>query len=73
MDFTYLYDSTKPDFIDFTAGCIFTEEEVYAEIDSPENWTHREGVYQSVERTPGQEAEVADLLNACFRWGVIED
>lgn len=73
MDFTYLYDSTQPDFTDFTAGRIFTEEEVYADIGSPENWTHREGGYQPVARTPDQAAEVAELLNACFRWGVIED
>ena len=73
MDFTYLYDSTQPDFTAFTAGRIFTEEEVFADIDSPENWTHREGGYEPVERTPEQAAEVAELLNACFRWGVIED
>lgn len=73
MDFTYLYDSTQADFTDFTAGRIFTEDEVYADIDSPENWTHREGVYKELERTPEQAAEVADLLNACYRWGPIED
>jgi hypothetical protein len=35
-----LYDGTQPDFTDFTPGRIFTEEEVYTDIDSPENWTH---------------------------------
>src|SRR5207249_3795074 len=51
MDFTYLYDTAQPDFTEFTAGRIFTEEEVYADIDSPEHWTHRAGVYQPVDRT----------------------
>ena len=43
MDFTYLYDTIQADFADFTAGRIFTEDEVFADIQSPENWTHREG------------------------------
>jgi hypothetical protein len=73
MDFTYLYDSTQSEFIEFTAGRIFTEEEVYADIGSPEHWTHRDTSYQPVERTSEQTAEVAELLNACFRWGQIED
>lgn len=73
MDFTYLYDSKQSDFIDFTAGRTFTEEEVYADIDSPENWTHRDGGNQPVARTPEQAAEVAQLLDACFKWRAIED
>jgi len=73
MDFTYLYDGTQPDFTDFTGGRIFTEEEVYADIDKPENWAHREGVYQPVARTTEQAAEIAQLLDTCFKWGEIED
>lgn len=73
MDFTYLYDTTQPEFTDFTAGRIFTEEEVYTDIDSPEHWTHREGAGAPVERTAEQTAEVAELLTACLRRGVIED
>jgi hypothetical protein len=73
MDFTYLYDAAQPDFTDFTAGRIFTEEEVYADIDSPENWTYRTGGYAPVERTPEQAAEVAALLDACYQWDVAGD
>jgi len=73
MDFTYLYDNSQPDFTDFTAGRIFAEDEVYADIDIPENWNHREGDYKTVERTLEQAAEVAELLNNCFRWDVIGD
>jgi hypothetical protein len=73
MDFTYLYDSTQPDFKEFTAGRVFTEDEVYADIDSPENWTHREAVKRLMERTPEQAAEVFELMSACFKWGLIKD
>lgn len=73
MDFTYLYDSTQDEFTDFTGGRIFTEEQVYADIDRPEHWTHREAGFESVSRTPKQAAEVAELLEACLRWPVVED
>lgn len=73
MDFTYLYDTTQPDFTDFTAGRVFTEDEVYADIDSAEHWTHRAGDGPPLQRTPEQAAEVAELLQACGRWGAQED
>jgi hypothetical protein len=73
MDFTYLFDGTQPDFTNFTGGRLFTEEEVYADIDRPEHWAHREGGYQPVARTPEQATEIAGLLDACFTWGPIED
>ena len=72
MDFTYLYDSTQRDFTEFSAGRIFTEEEVFADIDSPEHWTHREGPSLRIERTPEQAAEVAELLARCLAWGEID-
>jgi hypothetical protein len=73
MDFTYLYDVAQQDFTDFTGGRIFTEDEVYADIDSPENWAHREGGYQPVARTPEQATEIAEILDACLNWGAIGD
>jgi hypothetical protein len=66
MDFMSLYDGTQPDFTDFIGGLVFTEDEVYAEIDSPENWTHREGRDQPVSRSPEPSAEVAALVSACL-------
>jgi hypothetical protein len=73
MDFTYLYDSAQPDFTDFTGGKLFTEDEVYADIDNPENWSHREGTRPPVARTDEQAADVARLLEACLKWPEIED
>ena len=51
LDFTYLYDDTQPDFTEFMTGRIFTEEQVFADIDSPENWAYRDGEYRTIERT----------------------
>jgi hypothetical protein len=73
MDFTYLYDSTQPDFTEFSAGRVFTEEDVFADIDSPEHWTHRKGASPRIERTGEQAAEVAELLDRCLKWEEIED
>lgn len=72
MDFTYLYDETQPDFTDFTDGRIFSEEMVYADIDRPENWSHRERGDRPMNRTHDQAAEIAELLAACLRWREIE-
>jgi hypothetical protein len=68
MDFTYLYDAAQPDFTDFTGGRVFTEDEVFADIDRPENWSHREGGRSTVARTVDQAAEVAELLAVCLKW-----
>lgn len=73
MDFTYLYDSTQTDFTDFTGGRIFTEDEVFADIDRPEHWSHRDGGYTKIKRTDEQATEVAELLDKCLKWGVIPD
>lgn len=73
MDFTYLYDQTQSEFTEFTGGRIFTEEQVYADIDSPENWTHRDGGLPKATRTSEQAAEVAQLLNACLQLEAIPD
>jgi hypothetical protein len=73
MDFTYLYDTTQEDFSHFMAGKMFSEDEVFADIDSPENWSHRAGDEKESERTEEQVTEVAELLRQCQRWGPIED
>jgi hypothetical protein len=72
MDFTYLYDKSQEEFINFTAGKPITEDEVFADIGSPEIWTHRAGEYRKMPRTPEQTADVAQLLHACYQWGPIE-
>jgi hypothetical protein len=72
LDFTYLYDDTQPDFTEFMAGRLFSEDEVFADIDREEHWAHREGDYRPVERTEGEAAEVAELLTRCLAWGEIE-
>lgn len=72
MDFTYLYDAAQPDFTDFTAGRLVAESEVFADIDSPENWTHRDTGRVSMERTAAEEAEVVRLLNECAKWDPTE-
>jgi hypothetical protein len=73
-DLTYLYDRTQADFINFTAGKRFAPEEVYAEIGSPDTWTHRAGEgAPPEERTPEQTEEVALLLHQCCEWAVDED
>jgi hypothetical protein len=67
MDFTYLYDDKQDDFEIFTRGKPFTDEEIYAEIGHPENWTHRER--PTVEaRAEGLAASVAEQLLICRRW-----
>jgi len=68
MNCTYLYDYTQPDFTDFTGGRLFTQDEVYADIGSPEHWAHREIGDRPMARTPEQAAEVAELLRRCLAW-----
>lgn len=72
LDFTYLYDGAQTDFTEFMAGRIFSEEEVFADIDREEHWAHREGEYRPIQRTEGEAAEVAELLTRCLAWGEIE-
>jgi len=73
MDFTYLYDGAQPDFTEFTGGKVFTEDEVYTDIDSPENWSHRDGDYKPIERTDVETAEIAELLTCCLAWEEIKE
>jgi hypothetical protein len=73
LDFTYLYDDAQPDFTEFMTGRVFSEEEVFADIDSPENWAHREGPSRPIDRTEDEAAEVAELLSRCLAWGEIEE
>lgn len=67
MDFTYLYDVTRPDFVDFSRGRLFEEEVVYADIGRPEDWTHRAGTTDDT-RSASEAAVVAEQLALCGRW-----
>ena len=69
QDFTYLYDQSQEDFINFTAGRPFTEEEVFADIGAASTWTRRTGVYADApERNPEEDREVRQLLSECQAW-----
>lgn len=72
LDFTYLYDTAHPDFAEFMAGRLFSEEEVFADIGREEDWSHREGEYRLIERSDDEAAEVAGLLTRCLAWGEIK-
>ena len=62
LDFTYLFDQTQEEFINFTRGKLFSKEEVYADIGPPETWTRRATERRPApERTPEQTTQVALL------------
>ncbi|MGH7243402.1 MAG: hypothetical protein ACREJD_08310 [Phycisphaerales bacterium] len=67
MDFTYLYDHNQSDFERFAIGKPFTDDQVYAEIGRPEDWTHR-STSTGRPRTQEQAAEVARQLQVCRSW-----
>lgn len=67
MDFTYLYDRNEPDFEVFSSGKLFSEDEVYAEIGTPRNWTHRTAQVERA-RSEDEAASVAEQLLACEQW-----
>lgn len=67
MDFTYLYDDKQKEFEEFTRGKRFSDEEVYAEIGRPDEWTHRAGT-SAMARSENDAASVAEQLLACKRW-----
>jgi hypothetical protein len=67
MDFTYLYDDKQSDFEEFTRGKRFADEEVYAEIGRPGDWTHRASPTAG-SRSEEQAASVAEQLLVCSRW-----
>jgi hypothetical protein len=68
MDFTYIYAKDQQDFTEFSGGKPFTEEQVYAEIGRPEEWTHRHEAAAKRSRTDEQAALVARQLAACRAW-----
>ena len=69
MDFTYLYDEGEEDFEAFTAGRRFADDEVWAEIGRPEEWSHRRG-RGDVGRAIEKSSEVAAQLETCRGWSV---
>jgi hypothetical protein len=71
MDLTYLYDEAQDDFIKFTGGEPFSEEQIFAEIGRPEEWMHRE---QKATRSRSDEeaVRVAEMLMTCREWTSIE-
>jgi len=68
MDFTYIYAKTQQDFEEFSKGKAFTNEQVYAEIGRPEDWTHRHASTATRTRTEEQAALVAQQLAVCDTW-----
>lgn len=68
MDFTYLYNESQPDFIEFTHGKVFSPEEVFAEIGRPEEWTHRKAGPRSLARPDEVAAVVVQQLEICRKW-----
>ena len=72
MDLTYLHDANQGDFNEFTGGKRFTDEEVYAEIGRPSEWTHRAKSAVFI-RTEEQAANVAEQLLSCHRWDTPSD
>jgi len=68
MDFTYIYAKGQADFAEFSGGMPFTEQQVYAEIGNPDEWTHRHSALQLKARTDEQAALVATQLTACHAW-----
>jgi hypothetical protein len=67
MDFTYLYHDKQEEFEEFTRGKRISDEDVYAEIGRPSDWTHRASAFV-VPRSEEQAASVAEQLHACNRW-----
>lgn len=67
-DFTYLYDAAQPDFVAFTSGKRFSEDEVFADLGGPETWTRRSAYDEVLERSPEDTAEIGHLLRECRAW-----
>ena len=72
LDFTYLFDEGNAEFIEFTGGQKFTAKDVFAEIGSPADWTHRA---RSVTKPRSEEEAiaVAKQLQACQHWEALFD
>jgi len=74
QDFTYLFDRSQEDFVNFTAGKKFTEDEVFADIGGKETWTRRTGEYvEGRGRSSEEDAEISQLLSECQSWEPSED
>jgi hypothetical protein len=67
MDLTYLYRDDEREFEEFTRGRRFSDDEVYAEIGHPRDWTHRARVAVRP-RSEDEAAIVAEQLLACRDW-----
>jgi hypothetical protein len=67
MDFTYLYDEGQDDYVKFSGGEPFAEEQIFAEVGRPEDWTHRTGKAEG-SRTDEEAIRVAEQLTACRNW-----
>lgn len=67
MDFTYLYNDKQEDFEEFSRGKQFTDDQVYAEIGRPEDWSHRASMTGKL-RSDEEAASVAAQLIACRGW-----
>lgn len=67
MDFTYLYDEAQSDFVKFSGGQPFSEEQIFAEIGKPEDWTHR-NKKAGKSRSDEEAMQVAQQLEACRLW-----
>jgi hypothetical protein len=67
MDFMYIYAQNQGEFVEFTQGKLFSEEEVYAEIGRPEDWSHRAAAAKP-KRTESESLVVAEQMAACQRW-----
>jgi hypothetical protein len=73
MDFTYLYDRSQEDYVNFTAGLCTLEEEVYAETGRPETWaTRAEDTFGEL-RTSEQARQAKHLIDVCRAWTLSDD
>jgi hypothetical protein len=65
MDFTYIYSESQGEFAEFSAGRLFTDDAVFAEIGQPDQWSHRDlSTPETRSRTPEEAALVAQQLAA---------
>jgi hypothetical protein len=62
-----LYRRDEPDFDEFTLGRRFSEEDVYAQIGQPKDWSHRSAAKPHV-HSEDDAAAVAEQLLLCRTW-----
>jgi len=70
MDFTYIYDKTRTDYVKFMAGQLVSQEEVFGEIGKPTEWRLLGGSTKTtgVRRPKSADREIADCLALCRQW-----